>query len=193
MTAGDHALCAIAWIAFGWVHSATAGATFRSGLGRIFGRGHRLAYNALALAQFAAVIAVGAWVGQTAAAFAMPAPVLVVQYAMLAAGAILGIAALRSYRAGPFLGWAQFSGDDDDSQPLVTDALHARMRHPLYTAVLLILWGGVRGELGLATAAWGSLYLLIGSLFEERRLVARYGDAYQKYRSTTPRFLPRLL
>lgn len=192
MTAGDHSLYAAAWIAFGVLHSATAGATFRTGLGRFFGRGHRLAYNTLAVAQFAAVLAVGAWLGRTVADFSIATLVLALQYAMLGAGLVLGLAALRSYRAGPFLGWAQLSGDDDDSQPLVTDALHARMRHPLYTAALLVLWGGVRNELGLATAVWGSLYLLVGSMFEERRLIARYGDAYRSYRRATPRFIPQL-
>ena len=193
MTPTDHFIYAAAWLAFGLLHSMTAGASSRTGLGRLFGRAHRLAYNALAAAQIAAVLAVGAWRGEDAQQFSAPWLVLAMQYAMVAIGLALGLVALRAYRAGPFIGWAQLAGQEDDSQPLVTNALHARVRHPLYTALFFILWGGVRDELGLATAMWGSLYLYVGSMFEERRLVARYGESYRSYRKVTPRFLPRFL
>ena len=192
MSVTDHLLYAAAWFTFGVLHSATAGASSRAGLGRLFGRGHRLAYNILALAQLVAVLGVGAWAGAGARNFNVPPPVPVVQYALLAIGLLLGLAALRAYRAGPFIGWAQLAGEEDDGQPLVTDALHARMRHPLYTALFCILWGAARDELGLATAIWGSLYLFGGSVFEERRLVVRYGEPYRAYRRATPRFIPRV-
>ena len=73
-----------------------------------------------------------------------------------------------------------------------TDGLHARMRHPLYTAGLLILWGLASSEAGLATAVWGTLYFLIGARCEERRLITLFGDAYRDYRQRVPAFLPRL-
>ncbi len=151
-----------------------------------------MAYNLVAIATFGALWAIGLWLGGDAPRFMLPLPARLLQYAMLGGGVFLGVMALRSYRAGPFVGWAQLRGEDDDAQPLVTDALHARFRHPLYTAVLLLLWGMADDELALATALWGSLYLWIGSAFEERRLIARYGDAYRRYRAATPRFLPRL-
>lgn len=45
-------------------------------------------------------------------------------------------------------------------------------------------------EFALATAVWGSVYLLIGALYEERRLADRYGDAYVEYRRRVPAFIP---
>src|SRR3546814_16692832 len=86
---------------------------------------------------------VGAWAGAGARNFNAHLPVLVVQYAFLALGLLLGLLALQAYRAGPFIGWAQLAGEEDDGQPLVTDALHARMRPPLYSAVFCILWGAI--------------------------------------------------
>lgn len=192
MTAVDHLTYGAAWLGFAIVHSATAGASRQTGLGQLFGRWHRLAYNALAMAQVGGVLAIGVWAGADSRRFALPGGVVALQYLVLGIGAALAWAALRAYRAGPFIGLAQLGGEEDDAQPLVTNALHRHMRHPLYTALLFLLWGAVHDELSLATAIWGSLYLFIGSIFEERRLVTRYGSAYRVYRETTRRFVPRL-
>ena len=194
MTPIEHISYAAGWLAFALLHSLTAGAQPGRGLARIFGNAHRLAYNALAVVEIAAVLAWGAAVGHHARTFAMAATLAPLRWAMLVAGAVLLVAGMRSYRLGPFVGWAQLRGDAGaENQPLVIDGLHKRMRHPLYTAALLLLWGRVTNELGLATAMWGSLYLWIGSLFEERRLIAQYGSDYRLYRDRTPRFWPRLV
>lgn len=37
----------------------------------------------------------------------------------------------------------------------------------------------------------GTLYFLIGISLEERKLVAKFGDAYQAYREEIPRLIPR--
>ncbi|QIG81345.1 methyltransferase family protein [Stakelama tenebrarum] len=192
MTPVDHLAYAAAWLAFGMLHSMSAGATARRGLGRLLGRWHRIGYNLLATGQLAAVLAVGALVSADAPGWSRPPLLIAAQAAMLALGAVLGVIALRSYRAGPFLGSAQLRGEDDDGQPLAIDGLHRRMRHPLYTAAMLILWGLVRSDVSFATALWASLYFHVGSRFEERRLIARYGDVYRRYRREVPRFLPRL-
>jgi protein-S-isoprenylcysteine O-methyltransferase Ste14 len=187
-----HFLYGGAWALFGFLHSITAGAGPRRGLGRLFGPGHRLAYNALALIEISAVMRVGERLGNGGAAFKQSSAVIVLRWTMLGLGLVVGISGLRAYRLGPFVGLAQLGGEGDGEQPLVIDGLHHYMRHPLYTAALLLLWGRVSSELSLATAIWGSLYLLIGSSFEERRLVARYGGTYASYRDVTPRFIPRL-
>jgi len=53
-----------------------------------------------------------------------------------------------------------------------------------------MLWGRVAGELDLATAQWGSLYLLVGTWFKERRLLKLYGTEYADYRHHIPAFIP---
>ena len=55
-----------------------------------------------------------------------------------------------------------------------------------------MLWGGAISLLGFWTAIWGTLYLVIGSRFEERKLVNIYGDDYQRYQQDVPQFFPRL-
>jgi len=188
----DHILYAGAWVAFGLSHSLTAGAGPKRGLGHLFGRAHRLAYNGLAALQIALVMSVGAWAARGEPPFSMPQWLVLLRWGMILGGLVLGTVALRAYDFGAFAGLAQFRGEEDATQPLVSDGLHRHMRHPLYTAALLLLWGRVDGELALATAIWGSLYLAIGSHYEERRLMVRYGETYSRYRAITPRFFPRL-
>ena len=75
-------------------------------------------------------------------------------------------------------------------EPLATGGLNAFVRHPLYSGLFLVLWARVSNDLTLATALWGSLYLVIGSRFEERRLLRVYGEAYARYRAAVPAFVP---
>ena len=62
--------------------------------------------------------------------------------------------------------------------------LHRRLRHPIYTGILLILWCAPsmsQGRLLLATAM--TVYIRIGIHFEERDLIRRFGSAYVAYRA----------
>lgn len=77
-----------------------------------------------------------------------------------------------------------------DLEPLVTHGVHRFVRHPLYTALFMVLWGRAFDEAALMTAVWGSLYLVIGTRFEERKLRRIYGTAYETYSARTPRFVP---
>jgi protein-S-isoprenylcysteine O-methyltransferase Ste14 len=36
-----------------------------------------------------------------------------------------------------------------------------------------------------------TLYIYIGSIFEERRLIAEFGEAYREYQRSVPRLIPR--
>lgn len=75
-------------------------------------------------------------------------------------------------------------------EPLVTHGVHRYVRHPLYTAMFLVFWGRAFDEAALMTAAWATLYLVIGTRFEERKLMEIYGADYARYSAAVPRFLP---
>lgn len=67
-------------------------------------------------------------------------------------------------------------------------------RHPLNVAPLPIMWFFPRMSTNLlAFNLVSTAYLVIGSVFEEKRLLARYGDAYAQYQlSGVPFYLPRI-
>ena len=77
-----------------------------------------------------------------------------------------------------------------EDEPLITGGLHLFVRHPLYLGVYLILWGRATGDFGLATAVWGSVYLVIGAAFEDRKLLALYGDEFRDYKDRIPAVIP---
>ena len=194
-----HLWYALGWASFGAAHSILAAhpvrARFGTRFGRRAGRYYRIFYNAFAVLHLGALV----WLGRgwlPGSPFDLPMAVRAAGDGVAFAGLVLGIGALTRYDLGRFLGVAQLrdpqGAQDADAvaEPLRIDGLHRYVRHPLYSGLFLVLWGTAQDDFGLATAVWGSLYLLIGSRFEERRLIALYGGAYEAYRRAVPAFVP---
>ncbi|MBI4965707.1 MAG: isoprenylcysteine carboxylmethyltransferase family protein [Desulfomonile tiedjei] len=75
---------------------------------------------------------------------------------------------------------------------LVTWGIYGVVRHPQFLAGLILLWSRNLNDTALVTNIALSLYLIIGARIEEKRLLAKLGDEYRKYRSEVPGFIPRL-
>ncbi|WP_241503890.1 methyltransferase family protein [Ferruginivarius sediminum] len=195
MTALGLLVYSLAWISFGAVHSLLAHPPVQQAMGRLFGSRTRLAYNLIATVHIAAVLALGIWLLGGAADFALPAWLRVAMWLLAGCGVAGLVVGLREYDMSRFSGTWQARhgtppGAGDEDEPLVTAGLHRYVRHPLYTAGMMLLWGLAQSPLGLATAVWGTLYFVIGTLFEERKLLARYGGDYREYRRKVPAFVP---
>ncbi len=194
MTLIDHLLYALAWLSFGLLHSFLARPAVKGFLTPVLGSSYRLAYNAFALVHLLAVGAAGEALSD-ALPWAREGWLAILQALLLAAGLGIMLLALRAYDLGRFGGWTQWRQRipplaEGAEEPLRLSPLHRYLRHPIYFGALLFLWGLVRDELSLATAAWASLYLVIGSRFEERDLLRRFGPAYAEYRAKVPALIP---
>jgi protein-S-isoprenylcysteine O-methyltransferase Ste14 len=190
-----HLLYALLWLSFGLGHSVLADARVKARLKPYFRAGYRLAYNLFALLHVALIVAAGWWLLGDGAAFARPEGLRALQWVTTALGAGVLFAALFGYDLGRFAGTAQLRASAhgkflDDEEPLHLTGFHRYVRHPLYSGAFLLLWGRVADEFTLATALWASLYLWIGARFEEKRLLARFGDLYARYREQVPAFFP---
>lgn len=74
---------------------------------------------------------------------------------------------------------------------LTTSGLYAYTRHPIYFFSLVFLWLIPIMSWNLLAFAIGvTLYTLIGSRFEERKLIGEFGQAYIDYRKVTPWIIP---
>jgi len=190
-----HILYALAWAGFGLGHSLLAGTRAKGLLAPALGAWYRLTYNGFAALHIAAVWLFGRWLLGDGAPFALPAAARAGMYGVSLVGIVIMLLALRGYDLGLFAGMAQIRAHRQgraapEDEPLRTDGWHAYVRHPLYAGAYMILWGNAQDPFGLATAAWGSAYLAIGTVFEERRLLRLYGEEYRRYRERVPAVFP---
>jgi protein-S-isoprenylcysteine O-methyltransferase Ste14 len=101
--------------------------------------------------------------------------------------------ALRTYMAIHSFGIRNLIGEPElrsQGQALVTTGLHARMRHPIYAAHLMMMaaWtiaGGLAASFVLlAISLFITFPLMV--LLEERELEKRFGQSYCDYRQKVP-------
>jgi protein-S-isoprenylcysteine O-methyltransferase Ste14 len=89
-------------------------------------------------------------------------------------------------------GWAA-ARDPGLTSELRVGGLHAVVRHPLMTGLVLAFWATPRmgaSHLLFALAATG--YIAVGIMFEERDLRNAFGASYDDYAARVPALLPRL-
>jgi len=81
-----------------------------------------------------------------------------------------------------------------EQQTLKTDQLHGYMRHPTYTAMMLVVLAYAvtthswyAGSIGTVLAWFGFQYRIH---FEEQALKEQFGEEYDNYRAKTPMWIP---
>ena len=73
-----------------------------------------------------------------------------------------------------------------------TPMLYKYVRHPIYVGFLMGMWAAPEMSLGhLLFALGGTGYILVGIWFEERDLIAHFGDRYRAYRDQVGMLFPR--
>jgi len=194
--AGEIALLLLAWGLYFTLHSLLASFTIKRWVARRWPRllrGYRLLYNALALLLLLPI----AWLTLA------PGHSFLWEFTGiwrwltdgLALVAMVGFLwSLRFYSGAEFLGTAQWRGRQarvEDQEAFRLSPLHRWVRHPWYFLGLVILWTRPMDPLRLTSALAITLYLVIGSRLEERKLISLHGARYRRYRQLVPALLPR--
>lgn len=189
------AVLALGWALYALVHSAFASLAVKRWVARCWPAAmplYRLGYNAfalLALLPLAWLVVAwrGPWLWQWSGPLAWVANAL-------ALAALAGFAwSLRYYDTGVFSGLVQWRGRRaaiDDDERFTLSPLHRYVRHPWYALALVIAWTRDMDEVRLVSAVCVSLYLWLGSLLEERKLLQLHGDVYARYRRRVNGLIP---
>jgi protein-S-isoprenylcysteine O-methyltransferase Ste14 len=188
------------WLIFtiaiwGLLHSLLASTSFKYLARRAVGDGlmkwYRLLYNLFAVVSLApALYLMVSLPNQPLYQVPGPWSYLLLAGQVLSAVFLL-IAALQTDLLS-FAGLRQWI-EEEKTANLVTTGLYRFVRHPLYTFSLLLLWLSPSMSINsFVVYAVLTLYVLIGIMFEERKLLREFGQAYADYRSSTPMLLPGL-
>jgi len=187
-------LMVLATAAYGALHSWLASASAKRLARRVFGtaadRFYRLAYNIVGAVTLLPLLAFVAW-QPGRVLYRVPPPFIWLFLAGQAAAAAIVVLGLLQTDPWHFLGARQLFEPAAGPSHLTTSGLYRYVRHPLYSAGFVFLWLTPVMTTTLFALYLGlSLYLYIGSLFEERRLLAEFGSAYQAYQHSVPRLVP---
>lgn len=191
------AIIATAWISWCFLHSLLIGTPQTAIFRRLLGRRSaffRLSYNLFSLVSAAVVFILqlrlpqqllwswhGAW-------RLLQCGLLFYAFFMFTAGA-------RAYDLGAFLGISQIRsyrrGTAFVDMPFTCKGILQVVRHPWYSSGLVFLWAvGQISDVSLTAKLVLSMYLVIGGMIEERKLLATLGEEYAAYRRQVPMFFP---
>jgi len=171
----------------------------RRRLGERAARFYRLAYNVFSVVSFLPVLAVAALTpDRTLYQVRLPWSALMI-FGEILATVVLVVGFLQT-DVWEFIGLRQAAGGavslsngpvETNQGRLVTWGLYRYVRHPLYTAGIAFIWLMPLMTVNvLAINLALTVYVVVGAIFEERKLRGEFGQAYADYAARTPMFLP---
>jgi protein-S-isoprenylcysteine O-methyltransferase Ste14 len=178
---------------WGVIHSFLASHTakdlFRLRVGRM--DFYRLAYNVFAGISFLPILYLMATLPNQLV-YEVPSPWNLAMLGGQLIAALLLLVAFLQTDALSFIGLRQLV-EEEKTGSLVIHGLYRLVRHPLYTFSLLFIWlTPTVSQNSLTVYIGATLYILIGTFFEERKLLRDFGEAYAAYKKSTPMLIPGL-
>lgn len=156
---------------------------------------YRLAYNTIAITTLFFVLKYQ----QSISPYVFFQKTLILQivgYGIVVIGGILGYKAFKNYSTSEFLGLDYNENPQGNSNILNTSGFNNLVRHPLYFASLLLIWGYFLANPNSTILIMNGViasYLIIGTKLEERKLIKEFGPQYIDYMHRVPMLLPNIL
>lgn len=186
----------LATAAWGALHSWLASFGTKRLARRIFGVGidryYRLIFVLLAVVTLLPVLALVAFL-PSRVLWVIPFPWLLLTIGVQFLALVLLVATTLETDVMAFAGIRQVLQPNlEHEDKLVVKGFYRFVRHPLYFFSILIFWlFPFMTDLTLAFFLAGTLYFMIGTIPEERKLLETFGEAYRQYRREVPWLIPR--
>lgn len=122
--------------------------------------------------------------------------VRILQAILVVYGVLMLYLGARVYDMHYFLGVSQWEAAQKNREPRTlpfhTNGVLAWVRHPWYSGGIAFIWGvGNITDVYLVTRLILTVYFILGTLHEERRLVRELGPKYREYQGQVPMLVPR--
>ncbi len=192
----DLLLLSLAWTVYYLVHSLLAATCVKAVFQPLFGNFYRLFYTIFASASLVTVLYFHYHV--KAQPLFSNIFVELVGVLLIVGGTIVMILALGNYNLAEFVGVSHIQNSivaKSETPVLITTGLQGKIRHPLYLGGLLFVWGcflAFPSVSNLVLAGITTGYIFIGAYWEEKKLVAEFGEAYTHYQKAVPMLFPRI-
>jgi len=120
---------------------------------------------------------------------------LPLRYLLLLVGLLIFYAGSRHYSMRTFLGINQLNEGVDhglinNSGMIGKGGIMGVVRHPFYTGSFLVIWAGNLDTTRLIINSILSIYLIVGTMLEEQKLLAEFGDVYRDYQKEVSMLFP---
>lgn len=184
-------------IAWCFLHSAMISISVTEYLKRSLGpkfRYYRLFFNVVSALTLVPVVLFAHSV-RTQPIFSWDGYLRIVQVLLLVTSGLLFFLGGRHYDARQFLGFKQIrKGTSNnaitDSGKLDTSGVLGMVRHPWYSASMLLIWAGQMDVSTIIVNIILTAYFIIGTFLEERKLAREYGEEYHAYQKRVSMFIP---
>jgi methanethiol S-methyltransferase len=187
----------LAGLVYGGIHSAFASAPVKEWVKVQLGVENPNTYRLIFILQsffFTLIFLAIIFILPDAILYIIPAPWHYITITIEIAAILGAIFSLFQTGILAFFGLAAFMNTEQAARAsqLNTGGFYRYMRHPLYFFSLIVIW--LLPVMTWNILAWNicvTLYLIAGSLFEERKLVREFGEKYTEYQKQVPAFWPR--
>ncbi len=195
----DYVILIALWIGWCFLHSSMISLSvtkyFKDRLGKFF-RFYRLFYNLVSLITFT-LLYFYSGVREGSLFFRWEGGLVVFQLLLAMTGVFLFVAGGRNYDILHLFGLRQLTpgktkNDLSENGEMDTSGIHGITRHPWYLGGIILLWTGIR-EIYVSTFIVNiilTIYLVIGTILEERKLVIEFGETYRNYQKKVSMLLP---
>jgi methanethiol S-methyltransferase len=190
----DHLLLGMLWIVYGVLHSVLASIWFKvwakKRLGTLF-RYYRLLYTLFALITLFLLLLF---------LFQMPSYRLYnhnyftyfLGGCLLFTGLAIMLVCIKKYFLS--LSGIRTLAAEKPASELIITGIHKYIRHPLYLGTFIFIWGlfvMIPTVSLLITNIIITVYTLIGTGYEEKKLEMEFGNSYRQYKKSVPKIIPR--